>query len=36
MLASAGIAEIKFRADYRNDPLVVRLMSDAGIKLVKL
>jgi dCMP deaminase len=36
MLASAGIAEIKYRSDYRNDPLVAQLMSDAGIKMTKL
>jgi len=36
MLAAAGIAEIKYRANYRNDPLVGHLMSDAGIKVLKL
>jgi dCMP deaminase len=36
MLAASGIAEIRYRADYKNDPLVERLMSDAGVKLLKL
>jgi dCMP deaminase len=36
MLAAAGIAEIRYRADYRNDPLVGRLMADAGVKILKL
>jgi dCMP deaminase len=36
MLAAAGIAEIRYRADYHNDPLVERLMTDAGVTLQKL
>jgi len=36
MLAAAGIAEIRFRSDYHNDPLVGRLMSDAGVVVEKL
>ena len=36
MLAASGIAEIRFRSDYQNDPLVEQLMSDAGVKLQKL
>ncbi len=36
MFAASGIAEIRFRTDYRNDPLVERLMSDAGVKVLKL
>jgi dCMP deaminase len=36
MMAAAGIAEIRFRSDYRNDPLVERLMSDAGVKVLRL
>jgi len=36
MLAAAGIAEIKYRSDYQNDPLVGRLVSDAGVKILKL
>ena len=36
MLAAAGIAEIKYRADYRNDPLVGKLMADAGVSILRL
>src|SRR5271165_1796517 len=36
MLAAAGIAEIRFRSDYHNDPLVERLMADAGVVVEKL
>jgi dCMP deaminase len=36
MLAAAGISEIKYRSDYKNDPLVKQLMSDAGVMLKKL
>ena len=36
MLAASGIAEIKYRSDYHNDPLVEKLMSDAGVKIQKL
>jgi len=36
MFAAAGITEIRFRSDYRNDPLVEKLMSDAGVKLQRL
>jgi len=36
ILAAAGIAEIKFRADYRNDPLVGTLLAEAGVKTSKL
>lgn len=36
MLAAAGISEIRFRSNYRNDPLVERLMSDAGVAIKKL
>jgi dCMP deaminase len=36
MLAASGIAEIRYRSDYHNDPLVKQLMSDAGIKIQKL
>ena len=36
VLAASGIAEIRYRANYKNDPLVERLMSDAGVKLLKL
>jgi dCMP deaminase len=36
MLAAAGIAEVKYRADYRNDPLVAKLMADAGVAMLRL
>jgi dCMP deaminase len=36
MMAASGIVEIRFRSDYRNDPLVERLMSDAGVKVQRL
>lgn len=36
MLAAAGIVEIKYRADYQNDPLVEQLVADAGVKIQKL
>lgn len=36
ILAAAGIAEIKYHVDYGNDPLVAPLLSDAGVKILKL
>ena len=36
ILSAAGIAEIKYRDDYCNDPLVMPLLSDAGVKISKL
>ena len=36
ILAAAGIAELKYRQDYTNDPLVATLLADAGIKILKL
>ncbi|HEX3730790.1 MAG TPA: deaminase [Opitutaceae bacterium] len=36
ILAAAGIAEIRYRTDYRNDPLVALLLAEAGVKVVKL
>ncbi|MBI4623151.1 MAG: cytidine/deoxycytidylate deaminase family protein [Verrucomicrobia bacterium] len=36
ILAAAGIAEIKYRTDYANDPLVAPLLGDAGVKVLKL
>ncbi|RRJ94655.1 dCMP deaminase [Opitutaceae bacterium TAV4] len=36
ILAAAGIAEIRFRSDYKNDPLVEPLLADAGIAICKL
>jgi dCMP deaminase len=36
ILAAAGIAEIKFRGDYNNDPLVAQLLAGAGVNTTKL
>jgi dCMP deaminase len=36
IFAASGIAEIKYRSDYHNDPLVEKLMADAGVGLKKL
>jgi dCMP deaminase len=36
MLAASGISEIKYRSDYRNDPLVAQLMADAGVSILRL
>jgi len=36
ILAASGIAEIRYRADYLNDPLVGPLLADAGVKVLKL
>jgi len=36
ILAAAGIAEVRYRSDYKNDPLVAPLLEDAGVKVVQL
>ncbi len=36
ILAAAGIAEIRYRTDYKNDPLVTPLLSDASVKITHL
>jgi dCMP deaminase len=36
ILAAAGIAELKYRLDYQNDPLVAPLLADAGVKILQL
>lgn len=36
ILASAGIAEIRYRQNYRNDPLVAPMLADAGVQILKL
>jgi dCMP deaminase len=36
ILTAAGIAEIRFREDYQNDPLVAPLLAEAGVTIVKL
>jgi dCMP deaminase len=36
ILAAAGLAEIKYRSNYHNDPLVGPLLAEAGVRIVKL
>lgn len=36
ILASAGIRSVKYRHDYKNDPIAMDLLSEAGIALEKL
>ena len=36
ILASAGIAEIRYRLDYHNDPLVGALLAEAGVQVMQL
>lgn len=36
ILAASGIAEVKYRVDYANDPLVGPLLAEAGVKVLKL
>lgn len=36
ILASAGIAEVRYRTEYKNDPLVGPLLIEAGVRLTKL
>ena len=36
ILAAAGIAEIRYRHDYSNDPLVAPLLTDSGVKILQL
>ncbi|MDD3180483.1 MAG: cytidine/deoxycytidylate deaminase family protein [Opitutaceae bacterium] len=36
IMAAAGIAQIKYHQDYRNDPLVARILAEAGVKITKL
>ncbi|MBX3751507.1 MAG: dCMP deaminase [Opitutaceae bacterium] len=36
ILASAGIAEVRYRRNYHNDPLVKKLLTDAGVKILQL
>lgn len=36
LMAAAGIGEIRFRADYRNDPFVELILAEAGVKILKL
>lgn len=36
ILAASGIVEVRYRIDYRNDPLVQLLLEEAGVKILKL
>ena len=36
ILAAAGIAEVRYRHDYKNDPLVAELFAQAGVVVTKL
>ncbi|MDR1011849.1 MAG: dCMP deaminase family protein [Opitutaceae bacterium] len=36
ILAAAGIAEVRYRDDYNNDPLVAPMLADASVRVVKL
>jgi len=36
ILAASGIAQIKYREDYRNDDLVKELLIESGVKLIQL
>jgi dCMP deaminase len=36
IMAAAGIAEVRYRQDYMNDPLVAPLLAEAGVKILQL
>ncbi|AWI08092.1 deoxycytidylate deaminase [Ereboglobus luteus] len=36
ILSAAGIAEVRYRDDYNNDPIVAPMLGDAGVRIVKL
>lgn len=36
ILASSGIAEVRYRSDYNNDPMVEALLTEAGVQVIKL
>jgi dCMP deaminase len=36
MLAAAGIAEVRYRHDYKNDPLVAELFAQSGVKVARI
>ncbi|MDR1789354.1 MAG: dCMP deaminase family protein [Opitutaceae bacterium] len=36
VLAAAGIAEVRYREDYHNDPIVGALLADAGVRVTRL
>ena len=36
IMAAAGIAEVRYRLDYMNDPLVAPVLAEAGVKILQL
>ena len=36
ILAAAGISEVRYREDYRNDPIAGELLSETGVRVTKL
>jgi dCMP deaminase len=36
ILAAAGIAEIRYRSDYKNDPIAAEVLRDAGVAITQL
>lgn len=36
IMAAAGIAEVRYRLDYKNDPLVAPLLEEAGVQILHL
>ncbi len=36
ILAASGIAEIRYRTDYHNDPIAFEVLSDAGVTVTQL
>jgi dCMP deaminase len=36
MLAAAGVGTIKYHADYSNDPIVIDLLTEAGVHVIRL
>lgn len=36
ILAAAGISEVRYRNDYKNDPIVGPLLEEAGVKVTQL
>jgi dCMP deaminase len=36
IMAASGIAEMRYRLDYVNDPLVAPLLAEVGVKIVQL
>jgi dCMP deaminase len=36
ILAAAGITEVRYRHDYKNDPLVAEMFGQAGVLVTRL